>query len=151
MNKYIYIVFAVIAGIVIFSATGYVIGSYFEQRVNGEKIASLEKVNNIFSYSKLINSIIAFGKISNVSGRTITLTSGTDTLEITMRANAQIYSFTTPTSSGGQLTGTPAQNVVAFEDIKVGDNLNVNMRMLPDGSFEGASAIIFAPTIQISQ
>ena len=144
-------VVSILVGLVIFLGVGYILGVYSQQKINGQKIESLEKTKNIFSYSKLINSIIAFGKISNISGRTITLTSETDTLEITMRANAQVYSFTAPTSTGGQLTGIPSQNIAAFEDIKVGDNLNVNMRMLPDGTFEGASAIIFESTVQISQ
>ena len=138
---------AVIGGIVLLGA-GYLAGISLEKEKTKSQLEKLERATsalNSLSSSKVIPSIVAFGEVTKISGRTITLTYGTENLPIRIKEDAKIYSFNTPTP--GQetpLTG-PIQTESTFEAIKAGDNLNISVKVSPDGELEGLSVIIFLP------
>lgn len=153
-SKNLIIVVSIIVGVAVLFGVGYLLGVLSERGKTGPQIESLEKITGItssLSSSKLILSIIAYGKVTNISGRTITLAMGIETMQITIRQDAQIYSYTTPTAVQGKVPEFPAQIPAEFKDIKIGNNLNINAKMLPDGQLEGLSAIILPATMKISQ
>jgi hypothetical protein len=92
--------------------------------------------------SKVIPSITAFGEVSSVEGKDITLTFGGDSLKIKVRDDAQIYLPATSTTDQNGKPVTSAQKTAEFSDIKVGDNVSVNLKLLPDGQIEGQMVII---------
>lgn len=153
-NKILIVVVVIIFGAVIFSAGGYFAGVFLEKEKTGSQIEKLEKltsVTSLLSSSKLIVSIIGYGKVTDISGRKITLTTGSESLQVSIREDAQMYSFVAPAFVEGKISEISAQKVIKFEDIKVGDNLNVSTKMLADGQMEGLSVAIFSPTVKISQ
>lgn len=153
-NKILIIVFSVVIGLILSLGAGYFIGVSLEQEKTGTQIQGLEKLTNVTSFltsSKLISSIIVFGKVTNISGRTITLAVESENLQVSIKEGAQIYSFTAPVSVDGKMSGVPKQEVAEFKNIKIGDNLNINMKMLADGQAEGFSATIFPATFKTAQ
>jgi hypothetical protein len=113
--------------------------------------ASLQqtKVNAVNSLaSRVISSIVAYGQVKNINGRNITLSNLGDDLTITVADSAQIYSFVTPSTTDKNKTATtaPVQQTVGFGNVKVGDNINMTIRLLPTGQLEGASVIILPAT-----
>lgn len=94
--------------------------------------------------SKAINSISAFGNVTNISGRTVTLTYNKETIQIKMRDDAKFYTFVQTKDPKTNKT-ISKQQAAKFTDIKIGDNLNVSVKITADNKLEGSSAIIFAP------
>jgi len=145
------IVIIVLIGGAILLGAGYLAGVSLEKERTApdlEKLEKLEKINNVlnsFNSLKVIPSIVAFGEVTEISGRTVTLTYGAENLPIKIKENAKISSLTAlvPDVEGGQVV--PEQKTVEFKDIKIGDNLNVSLRLLPEGELEGLSVIIFPP------
>jgi hypothetical protein len=70
-----------------------------------------------------------------VSGRDITLKYAGENLTIKIDENAQISSYTT--SSKGAV-----QAKAELKDIRIGDNLSINLRLLPDSTLKGMSIVI---------
>lgn len=104
-----------------------------------EKV-QVESANKLSS--KVIPSITAFGEVSNITGKNITLTFGGDSLVIKIRDDAQIYlPATNSTDKNGKAVALP-QRAAKFSDIKTGDSLSINLKLLPDGQIEGQMVII---------
>ena len=83
--------------------------------------------------SKIIPLIMVIkGQVTKISGKTVTLSDGTENFLIDINENAPIYSF----SPGNQAASS-------FEAIKAGDNLDVSVKMLPDGQLNVLSVIIY--------
>ena len=141
MNIFIKIICLIICGAVLLGI-GTLAGVNFQEQKTTPRIAELEKMENmikILSSSKVIPSIVAFGQVGEISGRTVTLTYGTESLAIPIREDAKIYSFSGTTN---QKT-PPEQKTAEFKDIKVGDKLNITLKILSNGEIEGLSVIIF--------
>ena len=64
-----------------------------------------------------------------------------DTLVLSVPNSAKVYSFKIFPGSK-----TPVQSAASLGDIKEGDHINVNLKLLPNGQFEGSSVIILPPT-----
>lgn len=121
---------------------GCLAGVNFQEQKTASRIAELEKMENmvkILASSKVIPSIVAYGQVASISDKVVTLAYGTESLAIPIREDAKIYSFVTSASQ----QGPPEQKKAELKDIKIGDNLNVSLRILPDGGIEGVSVIIF--------
>ena len=134
------LVVLIIAGVLIFLVGGG-LGIVFMQR--GSQQIKIETASSLAS--KVVTSMVAYGKVENIDGKNITLSNLGDNLTISMADNAQVYSFTTPTTTdknGKVTTGTPIQQTVKFGDIKIGDNVNVAIKLLPNGQMQGSSVII---------
>jgi hypothetical protein len=70
--------------------------------------------------------------VTNINGRDISLSSLGDILTISLTNDARIFSFDTPS----------AQQMVNLENIRIGDNVNISLKPLPDGKLQGSSVII---------
>ncbi len=156
-NKILIVSICIIIGGIVLLGFGYLAGISLEQEKTGPQLEKLEKfekminVLNSLNSSKIIASIIAFGEVTKISDRTVTLTYGTENLPVRIKEDAKIYSFImpAPNNKGEQvISGIPEQKNAEFKDIKVGDNLNVSLRILPEGELEGLSVIIFPPINQ---
>ena len=103
--------------------------------------------------SKVIPSIAAYGEITKIDGRNLTLSYQGDSLVIAIKDDAKIYSFIAnsapnPTPSVKPAT-TPASTAssreITFKDLKIGDNVSANVKVLSNGQLEGFSAIVLPP------
>lgn len=130
-------VILIVAGILIF-LVGVGLGITL-QNSNKAQARKVQAVNNLVS--KVVSSIVAYGQVENIDGRNITLSNLGDNLVISIADNAQVYSFTTPVAGKNGATA-PVQQTVKFEDIKIGDNVNVAVKLSPSGQMQGSSVII---------
>ena len=127
-KQLVILIIAVIVAFVIGGGLGVALQS------QGTQATKVEAVNSLAS--KVVTSMVAYGKVENIAGRNIALSNVGDNLTILMADNAQVYSFTTPK------TGSPVQQTVSFSNIKVGDNVNIAIKLLPTGKMQGASVVI---------
>lgn len=144
MNKIINIVCLIVAGILLL-AVGAFGGVLLERKVINPKFEKMDTIAEEIN-SKLIISMVAFGKVAKISDRTITLTYGTENLAIRIKEDAEILSFNAPVlnDKGEQVSpGVPGQKNAEFKDIKIGDNLNIRLNILPDGELVGVSVMVF--------
>jgi len=82
--------------------------------------------------SNLTSSIIIFGQISKIDGSELTLTSGTTSAIIPLTPDTKIYT----TNKTGQ------QVEIQLSDVKVGESIQVAVRLSPIGDMVGYSAMI---------
>jgi len=132
MRKSILIILFVLGVIIIF---GLGLGAMFLFMKMSPEIKKAETTSNFVS-SKVITSITAFGKVESIIERKITLTNAGDSVTFLINDKGPIYSLKDKNSETGM------QKKVDFEDIKEGDNLNVGLKLMADGSLEGQSIII---------
>jgi len=137
MDKKTSIILLVIGGL-FFLILGGGLGIFYQSQKNAlqtpEGNSKLKAVQVLSS--KVIPSITAYGQIANIDGRNITLTFGGDSLNVKINDDAIVY---LPSSESSP------QQIAKFEDIKKGDNVSVNLRLLPDGQIEGQMVIILNP------
>jgi hypothetical protein len=135
-NLTIIIVVAVI-GVII----GLVLGISLSQKgiSNNSQSNKFESAVKALS-SKVIPSIIAYGQVTKIENKNITLTYNKETLTIPLTQSTSIYSFVAP--EAGSKATAPTQKKSSFSEIKVGDSLNITIKLLPDGTIEGQSVII---------
>ncbi len=147
-NKSSVIILSIIGGIVIL-AVGCLGGILFQKQKTASQLEKSGKLTELTS-SKIIPSIVAVGKVTNISGRTITLRAHTSeeeplTISIEIANDAKLSSFVFPTAKEGEesVLGAPTREEIEFKDIEVGSDVNVSLKILPDGSFKGISVIVF--------
>ncbi len=97
--------------------------------------------------SNIVPSITARGKVSKIDGTNVTLVFRADSRVIPITSDARVYALTlapvSPTNKSKYIN-----KEAAFKDIKVGDNLEVAIRVLPTGQIEGFNIIILPATIK---
>ena len=86
--------------------------------------------------SKIILSSVAYGQVSKIEGRDITLSYNGDSIKINITENIPIYSFTNDSA------GKSVQKKVDLKVIKIGDTLNITIKVLPDGQIQSQSVLI---------
>ncbi len=139
MGKKEQLAISIIAGILIF-ALGIGLGIIYQAQ-NKAQIKKNEAVKSLSS--KTISSLTAYGKVSKIEGKNITLSSLGDNLAVPMADSAKVYSFND--NSGNN---SAPQKAVSFEDIKVGDSVNITMKLLQDGQMQGLMVVILPPAAQ---
>ncbi|MFA5878173.1 MAG: hypothetical protein WC845_02280 [Candidatus Staskawiczbacteria bacterium] len=134
----------VIVSIVVLFGIGCLVGFSFEKSRTSasiEKLQTLSSVLNSLSSSQIIVSTIAYGRVKSISDSTIVLNRGEEDLSVAMIPDAQVYLLS---NNGGDL-GSQKQSQLT--DIKIGDDLNISVKILPDGQIQGLSAVIFPPIV----
>lgn len=125
-----------IAVAVLFFIIGGALGFFYQAQKIASQPDNTVKINAVKTLSsRVIPSITAYGAISNISGRNLTLTFGGESLTVKIKDDAQIFLPSTATAS---------QQTARFADIKKGDNASVNLKLLPDGQIEGDVVIILS-------
>ena len=77
-----------------------------------------------------------YGKVESISGRTVKISNNGDVVSVAILENA-IFSAVDASKK------SPVRQGAKFEDIKVGDNLNISVKVAENNSFIGASVVIF--------
>jgi len=138
------IILSVVVLLVVFLLGGGLGVMYQPQRVNvPQQISATSPIVQELS-SKLFPSIIAYGKITAISGNSLTLTYSGSSATINVKSGAPVYSFAT------DKTGKSSQQKVDFSQIKKDDNVNVNSVLLTDGTLQGQSVIILPASINVT-
>ena len=130
-------IFVVVIPIIIALIVGGVIGIYFQFQKDAPQVKRAGEVIKSLS-SKVVPSIVAFGQVSEINGRNVTLDYSGEKITINIGEDAKIYASSDQNTGGGQAT-------VSFSDIKTGDNLSVNLKVFADGQLQGQSVIILNP------
>ena len=137
MNKTTSIILVIIFGLVCLilgGATGFL---YKTLQLSPQ----IEKTTAIIKdlSSKIILSSVAYGQVSKIEGRDITLSYNGDSIKINMTENIPIY-YTNDS------VGKSVQQKVDFKAIKIGDTLNIIIKVLPDGQVQSQSVLILLST-----
>ena len=122
-----------IASAVVALIIGILLGILYVKLISVD--GSRAKVVNSLS-SKLITSVTSYGQISAIDGRSITINYSGESLVVPIVEKAKVLSL-----EMGK-TG-PTQKEVEFSAIKVGDNVNIFLKVLDDGKMQGTSVVIF--------
>jgi hypothetical protein len=94
--------------------------------------------------SKVIPAITAFGQVTNVNGKNITLSSAGENLVIKISDSAQIFTYIPGATSKVGVTTPGTQKPGTLSDIKAGQNLSINLKVMPDNTLSGSSVIIIS-------
>lgn len=94
--------------------------------------------------SQVVPSVLARGKITEINGRNITLMYQAQTGTIKITDNATISALVVPPPVPVTKNKYISKQA-AFEDIKVDDDIEIYVRVLPDGHIEGFSVLILPP------
>ena len=143
MSKTLWIVLIVIA---FFAGMG--ITFFVQSPASSAEIRSNQTADNKFSDTiQLLSSIFVpgipvQGSVESINGRQITLTQGgTEKATVKINANAKVFK----TEPSTDQTQQSAQKEVAFDQLKKGDNIDIVLKILPDGSAEGQEIYIYPP------
>jgi hypothetical protein len=133
------LIILVIVAIVIF-VIGFGLGFFLNSQNSAPKVNNNNVANLIGLLSlKTVPSITAFGQVSKIEGKNVTLFFNGDSMTIPVISSARINSVDSSKNN--------AQQEAKFENIKVGDALSVGLKVLPDGSLQGTSVFIMPSTI----
>ena len=143
MDKKILIILHVVSGLFLLILGGGMGIFYQTQKavVPPKEVPKVEAVQKLSS--KVIPSITAYGTITNIDGRNVTLTFGGDSLTVKIWNDAKIYLPATSTKDSKGNTVVLPQQTAKFADIKKGDNVSIILKLLPDGQIEGQLVIIY--------
>lgn len=139
MKKETLIAIVIIGGLILLGI-GYSVGLSSGQKAVKEVKAPLAEL----LASKVIGSLttIATGEVTEISDRSLTLSAEGDTLTILIRENAPIYRLVPPEEKTPKIPQPVVREEMNFEEIKVGDRVNIFCQLKADASLEGIEVII---------
>ena len=140
MNKISTIILLTILGLVVLIIGGGIGVAYQLQKdqisnINTKVACSSDAVVKTLS-SRLIASIIAYGKVSSINGTSITIINGTENTTIKLKNDAPVYSFF------ADKKGKSVQAIGSLSNLKKDDTVNITCVLLPNGSLEGQTLLI---------
>lgn len=113
---------------------GYLLGAASYEYKNRAQESKLKNIVMALE-SDVVPSIVSYGKVVSINGREIVMAFNEDKIRIKIRDDAKIHALS------GKLNGDQAP--FDFNQIKVGDMLNVDVSVDHDGNFVGNSVIDF--------
>ena len=134
MNKTTSIVFITVFGLVLLLLGGSIGFLYKTLQISPQMEKTAAVIKDLSS--KTVLSTVAYGQVSKIEGIDITLSYDTDSIKISMAENSPVYSFVNDSK------GVPVQKKVDLKQIKIGDSLNITIKLLPDGQIQGQSVLI---------
>jgi len=127
----LYVSLAVI--IILSVAVGIAIGVFYQVRKDTPQIQNTTTVIQNLS-SQVVSAVVTYGSITNIdSNRNVTLSYKGDEMTIAVSPDAKIYEYENSVKRTGQ-----------FQDLKVGDLVNITTTILPDGKFQGNMVVVFS-------
>lgn len=140
MKKENLIVIAVIGGIILLGL-GFGLGLDWAQKEI--KKAKVESPLAVLLGSKVIGSIdaIASGEVKEISGRNLTLSKEGDTFTIPVSQEARINRIVPPKKISEPPQPTTVEEI-GFEEIKIGDKVNIVCKLKADASLEGVDVTV---------
>jgi len=135
------IIILTVSGLVIFILGGIAGIIYQNQKAAGttglagtQTNTPAKLVDNL--KSKVISSIVLFGKVEKISGRTLNISNNGDAINVAISNDARFSLVdSSPKAAGPKTAG--------FENIKVGDTVNMSAKILDSNSFLGLSVVIY--------
>ena len=130
------------------------LGAWLGMTLGGQKTSALSQITRQVSSSstlakslssKVVPSISAYGQVTNVSSNSLTVSYQEDSVIIPVASDAKIYSFIAtvpPALKKGKPAPAPTSQVIALQDVKVGNTVSVSMRVLPNGQLQALSIVI---------
>ncbi len=150
----------VTSGIVLFVLGGVCVMAYqWQTKNNGGILSQLQqqKVPDVIKVlsSNVVPAMAARGIVTKVDGKNITLTSQGDSITVTMRDDAKLYTFVLNTNitkpvKGSTPANTSTSREISIKDVNIGDDLNVNIKVFPSGQIEGISGVVLPPFLNPS-
>ena len=139
-------VIILITAVLVSLVLGAGLGIFYQMQKDAAKIQAGEKNAAAIKdlSSGMVPSIVAYGEVSAINGRNITLSFNGKTMQIEISKDAKIYSSTPNT--GSTATTLPRAKI---NDIKAGDRLNITMKVLSDGQLQGQSVIILGSSAAV--
>jgi len=146
-NKKPFLVASLVVVGIILLVGGFLCGVLLEKkRTAGDaaKIANLQKIEKIID-SKVVTAIVARGKVSKISGRTITVSSNSESLKVFVKENATFLAYAGLVTGGQVPKATSPAKPAGFSDIRVGTQLSTTIIISPAGQAEAVSVAIYPP------
>ena len=137
MNKINLIVLLIVVGLLLTVSGGAVGFLYARQQLSSQ----LDVIKNLSSQA--IPSMVAYGEVTEIEGRNITLSYGGDNIKINVEESSSVY------LSINDSAGKPMQEKISFKDIKKGNNLSVAVKLLPNGQLQSQSIFVLLPVPKI--
>ncbi len=102
--------------------------------------------------SRVIPFLTAYGQVTKIDGSNITLASKGDSLTVSIDPSANLYAYIPPTASqtDGKKNTTSANQKISLSYIRLGDTLNINLKVLPNGQLSGSSVLVVPNATQAS-
>ena len=123
----------IVIGVVIFfvgAGLGILYQSGKDQKISAE-IKTLS--------SDIVTTVTAYGKVTAINGRDLTISYNNQTLTINIPQNVDVTAFV---PINGSIQGSPVAKT--FSDIKKGDNLNIALKIGANGELTAQTVIIFS-------
>jgi len=114
---------------------GLLLGMFWQKYRDDFKLEKAQSVFKILS-SDVVPSIVSYGTVTNIDGRKITMAFNNDLITVKIKDSAAIYNLVGDNGND--------QSKADFNQIKIGDSLNVTVDVNTDGTFEGESVINFS-------
>lgn len=128
-----------VAVLLVVLIVGIALGMVFQTIKNAPQLQFAEKMGKVVKAlsSKTTVSIVMYGQVTGINARNLTLDFGGESYTLGIKQDAVVYSFSAKNNT---------QQVVKFEDIKVGQNVSVNLKLSSDGQLEGQTVFILPLT-----
>ncbi len=139
------LIISLVAGLIVLAA-GFGLGNALQKKpattaqVASQQTQVMPDSIKVLS-SNVIAPITARGKVSKIDGNNFTLLFQTASATIAMRGDTKVYILVVAPPSALNKSKYMSKQV-ALKDIKVGDNVEVNVRVLTTGQIEGYNIII---------
>lgn len=136
MKNLVNVIVGVAVGLVILILSFYG-GVLLQTKKTAPQIQILTNLQSLLQSKTLQNSEVYLGgMVTKISGENITLTVKNESLEVPVSKDAKIIAFVYPDKPEEGKALVPQQKNIAFEDVKVGDEVSANVKIKPDGQFE---------------
>jgi hypothetical protein len=134
------IIISVISGMFVFVLGGFAGITYQSQKSGaGNVLLNSSNTPNALASSlrsEIVGSILLFGQVEKISGKTIEISKSGKTIPVLMTDGTK-YILMDYTAK------TPVQKKATIDSIKVGDTLSVSVKLLEDNSFSGKTVTIY--------
>ena len=138
-NKIIVIVAGFVVVCLLSGLAGYWLGAESTKAVNKKITDTL----SLLGTSTVVPTVNAFGRVTDISGRNITLSyGGKNTLTVFFGQDARIYEYTLSARAADGSQQISKQEEVKFENIKLNETLNVSIKVLGTGQVQAIAAHI---------
>lgn len=135
-NKVILIVIAVVLLV-----AGIALGVLYQGIVGTNQAQKTKQLAGLIDAlsSDVVPSVAVYGKVTFINGRNISVTYNQKTVSVHIKEGTPIYS-----SAGTDATGKLVKNQVDISELKNGDDLSINAKILPDGTLEAQMVLILS-------
>jgi cell division protein YceG involved in septum cleavage len=144
-NKIIVLVVVLVILAALAGFGGYWLGlekSKAMNKNNMDMLSSSMDMLSLLKSSTVVPVNNAFGTVTDISGRNITLSSGVNKLTVAITPDAKIFRYALVGKPTEGLQKVSAPEPATFEDIKLKDNLNVTIKILGNNQVQGTTAYI---------